>query len=41
MYIWKFTFPGFTIPVIIEVIMWISAIVRIVRIIIKYYHMEA
>ena len=30
MYIWKFTFPGFTIPVIIEVIIWISAIVRIV-----------
>ena len=29
MYIWKFTFPGFTIPVIIEVIIWISAIVRI------------
>lgn len=29
-YIWKFTFPGFTIPVIIEVIIWISAIVRIV-----------
>ena len=23
MYIWKFTFPGFTIPVIIEVIIWI------------------
>ena len=22
MYIWKFTFPGFTIPVIIEVIIW-------------------
>lgn len=27
MYIWKFTFPGFTIPVIIEVIIWISAII--------------
>ena len=30
MYVWKFTFPEFKIPVIIEVIIWISAIVRIV-----------
>ena len=29
MYVWKFTFPEFKIPVIIEVIIWISAIVRI------------
>lgn len=30
MYIWKFTFPEFTIPVAIEAIVWISAVVRIV-----------
>ena len=30
MYVWKFTFPEFKIPMIIEVIIWISAIVRIV-----------
>ena len=30
MYVWKFTFPEFKIPVIIEVIIWISAIGRIV-----------
>ena len=30
MYIWKFTFPEFEIPVIIKAIIWISAVVRIV-----------
>ena len=30
MYIWKLTFPEFTIPVAIEAIVWISAVVRIV-----------
>ena len=30
MYIWKLTFPELKIPVIIEAIIWISAIVRIV-----------
>ena len=30
MYIWKFTFPEFTIPVAIEAIVWILAVVRIV-----------
>ena len=30
MYIWKFTFPEFTLPVAIEAIVWISAVVRIV-----------
>lgn len=30
MYIWKFTFPEFTLPVTIEAIVWISAVVRIV-----------
>ncbi len=30
MYIWKFTFPEYKVPVIIEAIIWISAIVRIV-----------
>ena len=30
MYIWKFTFPEFKIPVVIEAIIWISAVVRIV-----------
>ena len=30
MYIWKFTFPEFRIPVVIEAIIWISAAVRIV-----------
>ena len=29
MYIWKLTFPEFTIPVAIEAIVWISAVVRI------------
>ena len=28
MYIWKFTFPEYKVPVIIEAIIWISAIVR-------------
>ena len=28
MYIWKFTFPEFTLPVTIEAIVWISAVVR-------------
>ena len=30
MYIWKFTFPELKIPVILEVVIWISAVVRIV-----------
>lgn len=30
MYIWKFTFPEYKVPVIIEAIIWISAIVRMV-----------
>ena len=30
MYIWKLTFPEFKMPVIIEAIIWISAVVRIV-----------
>ncbi len=30
MYIWKFTFPDIKIPAAIEVIIWISAVVRIV-----------
>ena len=30
MYIWKFTFPEFRIPVVIEAVIWISAVVRIV-----------
>ena len=30
MYIWKLTFPEFKIPVVIEVVVWISAVVRIV-----------
>ena len=30
MYIWRFTFPEYKVPVIIEAIIWISAIVRMV-----------
>ena len=30
MYIWKLTFPEFRIPVVIEAVIWISAVVRIV-----------
>ena len=30
MYIWKLTFPEFKIPVVIEAVVWISAVVRIV-----------
>lgn len=30
MYIWKFTFPEFRIPMVIEAVIWISAVVRIV-----------
>ena len=30
MYIWKFTFPELKIPVILEAVIWISAVVRIV-----------
>mgnify|MGYP004596506355 FL=1 len=30
MYIWKFTFPKLNIPVILEAVIWISAVVRIV-----------
>ena len=31
MYIWKFTFPEFRIPMVIEAVIWISAVVRIVK----------
>ena len=30
MYIWKYTFPELKIPVVIEVVIWISAVIRIV-----------
>ena len=30
MYIWKFTFQEFRIPVVIEAVIWVSAVVRIV-----------
>lgn len=30
MYIWKFTFPELKLPVILEAVIWISAVVRIV-----------
>ena len=30
MYIWKYTFPELKIPVILEAVIWISAVVRIV-----------
>ena len=30
MYIWKFTFPELEIPVILEAVIWISAVVRII-----------
>ena len=37
MYIWKFTFPEFEIPVIIKAIIWISAVVRITIVSSFYY----